>query len=162
MNIPGDELYTLLHAALKNVGKKRSSARSTLLCGRPYCAEGFGPAVICPARERWRSRSRCPETPLMRRWTSSRSKVICCVAAGYAGGAIHSSDACPDITGPGRQADKTCRATARACAARHSGDGVYAGNACHQLFPLAAVAAVIRSRPARGGERPVRVWRPGR
>ncbi len=82
MNIPGDELYTLLHAALKNVGQRRSSARSILLCGRPYCAEGFGPAAICPAHERWRIRSRCPEIPSTRRWTSSRSKVICCVAAG--------------------------------------------------------------------------------
>lgn len=125
--------------------------RSILLCGRPYCAEGFDPAAICPAHERWRSRSLCPEIPSTRRWTSSRSKVICCVAAGHAGGAIRSSDDCPDITGPGRQADKTCRPAARACAARHSGDGVYAGNACHQLFPLAAVAAVVRSRPARGG-----------
>ena len=108
MNIPGDELYTLLHAALKKRGTERSSARSILL-RRPYCAEGFGPAAICPAHERWRIRSRCPEIPSTRRWTSSRSKVICCVAAGHAGGAIRSSYDCPDITGPGRQADKTCR-----------------------------------------------------
>lgn len=160
MNIPGDELYTLLHAALKKRGKKRSSARSTLLCGRPYCAEGFGPAVICPARERWRSRSRCHETPLMRRWTSSRSKVICCVAARVRGwGQFAHRTIARTLPDPDVRLTKRV-ALLPAPVPRDTPVMAFTPERLPSTISLAAVAAVIRSRPARGGERPVRYGDP--
>ena len=60
MNIPGDELYALLHAALKKRGQETLQRALYLAFGRPFWAEGFGPAASCPVRERWRSRSRFP------------------------------------------------------------------------------------------------------
>ena len=82
MNIPCDELYTLLNTALKTADKRRCSARFIFHCGSTYCPAGYSPVVACLVPERWPGISPFPETPLMGHWNSSPSKGICCVAAG--------------------------------------------------------------------------------
>lgn len=70
MNIPGDEFYTLLNAALKARGKRRYSVHCIMHCVRRYCAAGYTPGVGFPVRECWLSSSRFHGIPSMRRWNS--------------------------------------------------------------------------------------------
>ena len=163
MNIPGDEFYTLLNAALQKRGKETRqralylALREAILCGRLLSGSQLpGSRTLAQQLSLSRNTVNAALDQLTLEGYLQRNRQGTRVAQ-----LAHRSVArtLPD------PAIRLARRVGLLPAPVPRDTPVLAftpGTPAINYFPATAVAAIVRSRDARGGKCPARVWRPGR